>query len=689
MTRKRLLVCGLMSGLAAWTSVVDAGFIEPLSFQQGEWISAATSIRFRVVDDSDVKAERLAFFIGGRDVTALIRQEALDEFLYPSSDLPLPKGEQSLLVYAITQDGQWQVIAELPLNVLTRGGFETAEVRVTGDVTESSQFSSRAKGDAQPTDPDTYHHLSGNFGVSTRHTRADWEIRSNANIVSTSEREQALRFNELDNEAPKTDLSDYLVEVQKNNTLLAVGHVSYGNNPLLVSGISNRGVVARTKLLGVDVSVTSQSGQTITGYNNILGTKNYSENSIQATTFGYDLLSNNLGSLRAELSYLTAEITSDLGFNIGEVADAEKSQGYGLVVSGQSASGALRVNLSYANSRYENPNDPFLSQGDDLVESLETKDDAYSASLDWSFLQPNYETGSNSNLTLSFKQEETDPLYKSVGAFVNADTRSRVISLSGQLGHVSLQLATNESRDNLDDLDTVLTTVTKNNSINLNMPVSAFSEDPKVYLPSNVGYSLTRIHQYGDNLPVGFDPNSHIPDQFNISHNLNFNWQIGMTSIGYTFSWSDQDNRQPGRAEADFRDINHGISINTQIASTVNLGLTLGKVASNDFEQSLKRYNDTASLNLGWQMTNNLSLSGNYSYSESEDSQNFNDAENYSMQTQLSYQFTIPSFGGHSMPAQMYLRHSLNDNYSIDNQFLFESSGRNWSTHGGLSISLF
>lgn len=672
-----------------WAATTSATTLIPSSFEQGQWLNPETPFSFRLQEDQPI-AGRLVFFIDKKDVTALVRQTGVDEYSFAADILPLASGSQSLKLFSVDDSNQWQELAELPLNVLTTAGFEESENTARFDVTETSQFKQNVSGDAFASDPEQYHNMAMTAGFSTRQKRGAWEVRSRWNVVSTSVKQEALRFGQLQDKAPKTDLSDYLVEFESANTKLAFGHVNFGNHALLLNGLANRGVTGSYRAFGrLDFSVTSQSGQRITGYNNILGAKNYSTNSIQSAVMGFDFLKNSAAQLRAEVTYLTAEVTSDLNFNFGEVADSESSQGLGVMLTGQSSSGRLRGNALIAQSRYGNPEDPFLNQGLDVVETEETKDNAYIVQLDYDLLQPNYETGKGASLTVQLQHEKTDLLYKSVGAFVSPDVEASTLNLNGQLGQTSWQLQSKKSRDNLDDIQSVLTTVTEANSLSLNIPLQRDYENQKKWLPQNLSINSQKVHQFGDNLPIGFDPNSHIPDQVSVLHGANLSWQWGSQSFGYNISWSDQDNHQPGRAQADFRDVNHGLNFNFSLGQSFNIGLNLGAVIASDFEQNLKRYTDSASINLDWRIGNNIAISGNYGVSQGSDSEDFAESDNFTAQTQMTYRFELPLFSSKKLPGQIYLRHAVNDNYSIDNQFQFESQGRSWTLNGGFNISLF
>ncbi len=651
------------------------------------WLEKNQSFSFFIKENDDSSEGRLAFFMGARDVTAVIQQTGIDKYTYATGLLALTPGTHEFIAYSVDDESQWNKIGEFTVQVLSGAGFKESELSPRLSLSEKSQFSSRATGDAELTDPDKFHDVSMTAGLNSRHSRNNVDVQSSWNIVGSSVEEEALRFGELQSDAPRTDLSDYLVEIKSQKSALAFGHVNFGNNPLLISNLANRGVVINySPLETLNFSLTSQSGQQITGYNNLFGFKNIKNNSIQAGALGYDVVSNDTVKIRAELSYLTAEITSDLDFNIGQVADSEKNTGYGLVVVGEAFDSRIRANFALARSTYQNPEDPFLFQDFDVVSSIETSDNARTVHVDFDLLRPVDEKNNNS-LTISLHHDRTDPLYKSVAAFVNADLEVNTIGAAGQLGILSWQAEISKSRDNLNDVESVLTTVTKSNALNLSLPLQALYEEPKAWLPQIFSYNVQHVHQYGDNFPIDFDPDSHVPDQVNIIHNAQLSWQLGKYGIGYTLSLSDQDNRQPGRDEADFNDINHGVNFSLPFTQNFIASLALGVVSAIDREQNLKRFNDSFGVNIDWRVNKNISLTSDYSIIRGGDSKDFSENDNTSFQAQLSYQFELAMFGNQKLPGQLFFRYALNDNYSIDNQFQFESEGRNQSINGGFNLS--
>lgn len=71
--------------------------------------------------------------------------------------------------------------------------------------------------------------------------------------------------------------------------------------------------------------------------------------------------------------------------------------------------------------------------------------------------------------------------------------------------------------------------------------------------PATLTLSYDRIHQFGRGLPVNgqFDP-SHVPDQVSRNAAGGLEWQGSDWRVGLQRNWTHQNNRQPGRVNADF-----------------------------------------------------------------------------------------------------------------------------------------
>ena len=686
----RLITAAVATALAM-PAVVSALEVQGGSFTD-DWIKPDARISVKLDGQPGAQDGVPRFFIGSTDVTALFRHTQAGEYSYSGDSVPLPGGRGELIVYLDQGGPEWREIGRLPIQVLTAGGFEEAEFTPRLDLGVDAQLDEGHHGDAEAPRRSKYQDLNMNAGLATRHVRGDLSIQSSVNIVSSSNRERALRYGEKGEDAPKLDLSDYLLEVIKGDTHASVGHVSYGNNPLLLNGFGSRGISVQHRINErADVSISSMNGTSIVGYDNLLGLRSRDHN-VSAATVGYEVIADRPGALRVEVMYMDASIESQTDFDAGEIPDAETSSGVGLRVLGSNESGSLRGDVSFARSDYDNPEDPALSGGDDIVAVDETTNDARAVEVSYDLLRDYQISESQSaSLTATLRHERVDPLYKSLGAFANSDQLNNQINISGQIGDVGLQLAHIRNEDNLDDLDDILKTKTRTTSVNLSLPLASMFGDAMQSVGSmwpSMNYAGQRVHQFGANLPFGFDPSSHIPDQISTQHNASLNWNGERWNLGYSYDWSEQDNRQPGRAKADFETASHGISIGINPTDSLAFNVGLGRTRAVSREDSLTRFNDTASFGFDYRFSDRLSLNGNYSTSFDEDSDNNASSDSFSSQTQLNYSFDLP-MGGRKVPAQFFLRHSIQRNVSLDNIFNFNTDAQTWAITSGISISVF
>ena len=687
-SNKRLLAVVLISSGMFSVAAQGAVEIKLNGMAQDEWIDPFYPVTISLSQVARPQRARLAFFIGVNDVSGLMKNIAPGVYQYRASLSPLPAGEQELKVYLVRDDNQWDELAVLPLRVLTEKGFESSEVSPQLSVSDAWQRN-KATSDFEPDGvTETSNEVTLQGGLNTRQRRSGVEIASNWNISGSSRVEQALRFAEKGDDAPRIDLSDYLIEVTTDTTSFQLGHVSYGANPLLMDNVANRGVVASWRASErVDVSFSAQNGQSISGAANLTGLNRFDRNGIAGMALGVDLMPESAAALRVELTLLDATITAEDNFNIGEVSDAQKSRGLGVLLRGNNESGRLRGEMAIARSTFSNPSDPFLEQDVAVVQSTETTDLSRLMKLEYDVLQADYEDEASAPWTMaaSLTHQRTDPFYQSVGAFVTPDTEQNTLALQGQAGEVSWQLQYSQARDNLDDIASVLTTINRNTTLSVSIPLNSDS----AWLPQSISIDYQKNHQFGDNLPSSFDPDSHVPDQITLQQSLALEWQIEQTSLSFQFSKSDQDNRQPGRDNADFINTEQSLSVNTQLADNINLSLSYSHSEADDKEQDLIRQSNNISTSLDWALSQQLALSLNLSDSRDDDSQNLASSDGQSVQAQLSYRFELPGGAAGKLPLQLFVRYSKDDNATVDNQFNETSKTANQAINAGLNIRFF
>ncbi|MEN8132268.1 MAG: hypothetical protein ABFS45_19240, partial [Pseudomonadota bacterium] len=507
--------------------------------------------------------------------------------------------------------------------------------------------------------------------------------------------EEALQFDSKGDEANKVDLADYLVEVEKGGTAFSVGHLEYGTNPLMLDNLDHRGVALRQAFGSrFDLSLTNLSGRSVVGFDRFLGGTR--RNRISAVTAGLEVFKQRPGGLRMELMYMDGERENDLGFRVGEVPDSEQSRGLGVRLIGSTPSGRLRGDLSYGRSTYENPDDPVLDQGDATVAVEKTTDDARHVSLAFDILQ-DLEFGESqfSTVTLELTHDRNDPFYQSLGAFVSSDLMLNQATLTGQLGDfVNAQLLYGEAEDNLDNIPTILKTKTRQSSANLNVSLPTLfgdSEAEATFLPV-FSYVFDWVHQFAENSPdtdqSGFDGSSHLPNQVSLIHDSELNWFFDRWDFGYRFSFSDQNNRQPGRENDDFKNYGHTVLVGLELLEGLRVDLDVGRERNDDIKAGLKGYTDRGGIGLLWQFARRWAFSGSYNQARIHDTKSNADDRDFAAFAQLSRTFELP-FGEYRLPGQIFVSYSQTELDSQNNLFAFNTLVRNWSVNSGVSLSFF
>ena len=673
----------------AEVNIVDSSFIN------GDFIPHDGGFDLSLDDSRD----DLAFFIDSTDITALLNQDGT-QWTYPPDAPPLPPGQREVIIYQIIEGEQWEELTRVSINILTSSGFEESELSPQLDIAIKAQLASDTDGDATPLERETFQDIELQAGLSGTQRREDLEFRSNINIVGFSNRPDALRFSELENDAPKTDLSDYLLELDRGPASIALGHVFYGSHPLLIDSVNNRGVAAKYQISEqFDVSLGFMNGTSIVGYNNLFGLSRIDDHRIAAATFGMELLPERPGGLRAEFTYMDSERQSEDDFNVGEISDAEDNRGFGVRVLGTSETGRLRGQLNYARSRYLNPNDPNLDLDDpetDIVEVKPSTDSAYSAEVSYDIVQSEPLFGETPvSLTSTLRYAYADALYNSLGAFVDANLEIYTAGLDGQFGDVSTQLAYTRSQDNVDDVATLLTTRTRSLIFSLNAPMQTLFgdlENPQLWWP-DVTYALERVRQQAVNTPdpelSGFEDPSQLPDQLTQVHSFDFTWFGEQWDASYRLSLSEEDNRQTGRELADFNTLEHSVNFGFRPLSDLALNLGASRVRNHDREQSLVSYSNTYTLGLDWLFWNDWVFNSSVTFIDEDDNADIAKRDTTTVQAQVSYRFELPGPSGQKLPGQWFLRYDRERLNELDNEFDIDSSATTWTISSGLSFSFF
>ncbi|MCX8115818.1 MAG: hypothetical protein N3D71_12230, partial [Burkholderiaceae bacterium] len=527
--------------------------------------------------------------------------------------------------------------------------------------------------------------------LATRETLAIMTQRMGEGRAGTTQ--QALRFGELGARAPKVDLADYAVNLRYGGTTLALGHLSYGNNPLLLSGYGSRGLTLAHKFdERFDISVNAMNGTSIVGYDNLFGLQD-AQHRIYGASAGLELIGGRPGALRVEIAALDARLESRTDFNRGEVPDAEESRGLGVRLSGRTAGNRLRGDAVFARSTYVNPFDPLLAQSGELRPVAPATANARQLDVAVDLLQ-NFQRWSNRHpltVTLSAHHQRVAPLFKSIDASSLPDRQTNRAVLAAQFGAAQLQFAGSRQEDNLDNIATILKTRTDNAGANLALPLAQwFGAGSDSWWPQ-ASYTLQSVRQRAINAPVTAESGiaaSHRPDQANRSHQAALNITRGAFHFGYTIQRATQDNRQPGRENADFENVGHQVTFGWRVGEKLNLNV--GGNVNRNFSREKDLTTTTRGGNGGfdWQVLDGLVFAAHAGRTLGGDSRDLTSAANDSAQAQLTWRFGVPAYG-RKLPGQVFLRYVRQDNTSRDSTFALSTRAASWAWDAGLSLSLF
>lgn len=625
--------------------------------------------------------DRISVFAGQTDITDLFDHTA-DGLRYAPVGLPLAPGRTDLVVYRVSADKRWSEVGRFPLNVLSRFGFESG----TTDPSVSASYArplSRGSNQDDPTPlPDGT--LDLQLSIRTEHVRQGLTAKTSASFVGAVERSRALRFGQLQDQAPRLDLSSYSAQVGSGALEFALGNVSFGNQRHLINGFSSRGAAASLRPHAkVDVQLGLANGSSVVGYGNFFGLS-VPDHRVMSGSLGFDAFSEP-GRLKLEISGMSGSVLPVSGFNQGAITDAERSRGAAVRLQANALDRRLRLDVGLARSAFENPPDPELDQGFDVVPVIEEFETARYAEASLDAIR-SLALGQNRSvrLSLGYRHERVAPQYRSLGAFAQADRLQDQVSAQANLAGIGVQVGHARTRDNLDDVPSILTTDTRRTDTNVSLPVAAFLGVQTPLLPS-LQVQWNRTQQAGRGIPVngGFSE-SHVPDQVSTVRAASANWNAGPLGFGLRWNRSDQDNRQVGREAADFRsDVR---AVDARFAwRRLQVNADVGLEAATSFERDERRETTRYGLGASVQISARTSLTLRLARTSDVVGALPGFRKNRSVDGQLSS--VIPGLTG--FDGQWFLRFSHNRFEVDDPAFGLSDDRRLWTLDSGMNLTFF
>ena len=405
------------------------------------------------------------------------------------------------------------------------------------------------------------------------------KLQGKVNLVGTTFKPEALRFSELQERASLVDLSAYSIDFTDGDNKVAIGNVCFGNNPLLVRNVCTRGLTANLKLNNfADLSIGHLSTTAIVGFDNILGTGE-DKNNLTGATLGMQVANNNAGGVRLETTVMNGSRLPVSNFNVGEVVDAEASDGIGFRVTAANDNGRWKADAGFARSTFTagGANDPQLTDGTNAIALQPVTKNAWYAETSYDILK-DVKLDDKRNLALSanIKLEQTDPQFGTLGATVNADRLQAQYGINATIAGANIQFQHTNSEDNIANLPNLLKTKNNSDTISLNVPLQSVLQNNSSLLPT-ISYSYQQTAQNGSIVAAAsgdFEDPSKIPNQLSNTQSIGLEWKFSdALSFDYKFSNTFQDNRQQGRENADFNNISHQFSVGWQPSQQLRFNL--------------------------------------------------------------------------------------------------------------------
>jgi hypothetical protein len=635
----------------------------------------------------------IAIMIGSVDVSDLLELGAT-RVTYRPLLTPLPAGERDVIVYRHAK-GRWVELQRFALKVLRRDGLVRVALSPSATLGNNGQLAER--GDlvgGAPAARSTFQDFTLTSGFRTAHEGASWALETQSNVVGASRQEQALQFAQRGADAPRVDLSDYLVTFRARRTRLALGHVSMGTNRHLVSGFGSRGVTITTDVGPATLSFGATNGTSIVGWNHLVGLDNR-DHRVMSAALGSELVPSRPGTLRVDLSLLDGSLLPQTSFTQGAAVDAEHSRGVGVQVSAATPDQRIRLSGGYARSQFTNPPRDAELFGDSVMRPVrpETRGARY-VDVSLAVLQGARMPGvGNVTLNTGYRHERVDPLYRSVAVSTQADQQQHAFDVSGSAGSLSGQLSLIRSHDNLDEIPSVLRSLNRQATASLTLALPTIARLRRIasFLPT-LAYATGRTHQMAAGTPTNgdFRPTD-LPDQVSTSQNADAQWAAGRWRLSYRFTANEQDNRQALRELADFSATTHGLTIGFAFGTTVDLSADASAERQHAKERDEVSNVRRIGLAMNWRPLQATAIVASMNAVTSHDASRPKGSRNNDTRLELSQ--GLFQSGGASR-AQLFLRYALTSVFLpvlgvSDPSLSARPWQRHWTLSSGFSLKLF
>ena len=660
------------------------------AFDTASWLTPESDLAFTLSRPLHNGDGRLVVFIGDLDVSALLERVG-ERVVYRPRPVTLPSGVHEVIVYLERRADEWNELARWPLRVLQRGGFEKADLVPRLAVNNKGQIAAGQEPVTEPIPRAAFQDFSANFGLQTVLERSGWAVRTQSNYIGVSRREEALRFAQKGVDAPRIDLSDYLITIERGPLALRLGDIAFGTHRYLISGLQHRGAATDLALARfAHISLAGLSGSRKVGWSDLLGIQR-TQHRILSGNVALELFPSRPGLVHLDAGVVDGSVLPEAGFTQGAINDRETSRGAALRLMMQDPTQRVRLEAGYTRSRFGNPADPLLAQGIEIVRVRPETSSAQYIDLNLNVLRNVAITDALPvNVVVVGRHERVDPMYRTVAMpGIRADLLQNAVELTGTIGPASLQVSHSRSSDNLDEIPTILSTRTRSSQATIALPIATLiRKSAPGWLPQLSG-GLSRLHQFGLGTPLGSEAfPAFVPDQLSTTQSLSLLSQAQTWRVQVQLNRSKQDNRQEQRELADFVSVTRALSIGVTPKPAFTLTIDLANDVANAAERAEATDTRRAGASIAWRPRSRLALDAGLLHARTTDTPRTFESTVTDARFELSSTVPLQRIGRNSQSAQLFFRYGRQLS-SRTSGAAPEVTARNWTMNSGLTLSLF
>ncbi len=294
-------------------------------------------------------------------------------------------------------------------------------------------------------------------------------------------------------------------------------------------------------------------------------------------------------------------------------------------------------------------------------------------------------------LTFGAHHERIEPLFRSVGAFTQADLESNSADLTWTVGSFSTQLSHFRTTDNIGGVNSILTTKTRRTAIGAAIPLSSVFKGTKVnanWFPT-VSAQMELTHQFGTGVPVNSDfDSSQVPDQMSRNAIASLDWQLGTFRVGYRLGKSLQDNRQFSRDQADFTTFSNAVTLGYSPVQRFNVSVDLSLDQNESLEERRRDRTQRYGTTLAWTLFGQTALSTTVSNTVANNNFRTLDQRGTVGFLELSSGFSLAGKTATNRQGRLFIRYSDQRNRSRDNVFNLATDNRGVTVASGITLSV-